>query len=234
MFLKRRGVAATPNDTLSFLVACESGDHRTVARLLKVHPSLVHYRSKATNRRTYKLGYGEGATGLMLAAERGHRITVETLLQHHADPNYGETGNPAESMNHPLIRACFNGHCSCVNALLKAGADANAVSAFGTPLEILALRYRIEAPEAYALLFLHSKRALRLRTHTEMKQQHTDSDIQRIENNFVRMQRAMRRANVHAKATFRNMSRRSSRQSPQKTLRKRSPHELSKETYVDH
>ena len=210
-----------PDDTLSFLVACEAGDPGTIYKLLKKRPSLAHYRVKATDIRAAKLGYGEGATGLMLAAERGHRYAVNALLRSNADPNYGETGDPAESLNHPLIRACFNGHSSCVNELLKAGADANAVSAFGTPLELLALRAGAEPSEAYALLFLHSKVPIRLRSRKEMQQQHTTADIQTILRNMVQIQAAMERAGARAKATFQSLSRRRRSSGASSTRRKK-------------
>lgn len=179
----------SPSSLQQFKRACTTDDTRTVARLVKADPSLVHYHDKMNQ------------TGLSLAAERGQRYVVEQLLTYGADPNFSGTGDPADSVYHPLITACFNGHMSCVNALLKAGADPNAVSAFGTPLELLALRYKIESPEAALLLFLHSKEPLRLRSSKDMTRQHSPEDMHTIGRGMAAIHRATQHISTLANKT---------------------------------
>ena len=185
-----------------FTKACRTGDTHTVARLVKAHPSLVH-----SNITLSTCGVNQ-TTGLCIAAEHGHRYVVDLLLTHRANPNFSGTGDPADSVYHPLITACHNGHLSCVNALLKAGADPNAVSAFGTPLELIALRYEIEPPEAFLLLLLHSKEPLRLRTAEDMKRQHRPEDIRYIRRKMTVFHRTTQHIGTQARKMFgkRNVS----------------------------
>lgn len=191
------------------LKACGSGDYKTVVSLFKKDPSLANYHDT----------YGQSA--LSIAAERGHRYIVEYLLQNKVNPNYSGPGDPAKSVYHPLITASFNAHVSCVTALLEAGADANAVSDFGTPLELVCQRLNIERTsfEVGALLFTlfrHSKTPLVYRTDKEMSQQHTPEEIKAIHFGMAQIQKTMKHMCSQMNLTFRRVT------TSQHTKRKRS------------
>lgn len=188
------------------LNACGSGDYKTVVSLFKKDPSLANYHDT----------YGQSA--LSIAAECGHRYIVEYLLQNKVNPNYSGPGDPAKSVQHPLITASFNAQESCVTALLEAGADANAVSAFGTPLEMVSQRLKIEpgSYEVCASLFRHSKTPLVYRTDKEMSQQHTPEEIKAIHLGMAQIQKTMKHMCSQMNLTFRRVT------TSQHTKRKRS------------
>ena len=190
-------VFGTKNSSAKFMRACFQGDYSTVRKLVQKNPSLVHY--KAID--------GDGndvLTGVMQAAEHGHRYIVQFLLQKGASPNYTGKGDPTKSTAHPLIYACFNSRLDTVRALLQGGADINAVSAFGTPLELLALRHRIEPPDAWLLFeYAHKNNApIRLRSVSEMRAQHDGKDIAAIQKGLTVIRDTIRNVAAAAKQTF--------------------------------
>lgn len=166
----------------------------------------------------------------MISAERGYQHIVERLLEYGANPNYDGTSDSARSVCHPLIYAIFNGHASCIIALLKAGADPNAISAFGTPLELSALRYNIEMriKDVFYILFQHSKAPLHIRSVDEMKQQHTTDDIKTIMQNFRHMQQRISTVNKIANKTFHCISKRYQKSNNSKVQKPKKKTEISK------
>jgi hypothetical protein len=179
-----------------FFAACYAGNYQTVRKLVLGDRSLLNTKVMSTD-----------ATGLACAAERGHRYVVEFLLEQGASPNYAEKGDPTKSVNHPLIHACFNSHLTTIRALLVGGADVNAVSEFGTPLELMALRYKLE-PQGAWLLFEHARRnniVLKLRSVAEMRHQHDAKDIEKILAGLKLIQKRTSDTATHAAKTFRGI-----------------------------
>ena len=177
------------SDPFQFISACASGQYRVVANHIRKNPYLITYHATEDfHSKKYNITIGKGTTGLDAAAEHGHVHIVDLLLEKGACPNFSGKGDPTKSVDHPLIRACFNGHTSCASKLLDYGADPNAISVFGTPLECIAFRYDIENPDSFLLFFSKKlKQPIELRTKDEMKMQHSSSDIKRILNNYKRM-----------------------------------------------
>jgi ankyrin repeat protein len=94
-----------------------------------------------------------GASAIMAAAAAGDSQTVELLLDQGADPNdFPELKNPAAGLatglRTPLMWAAYRNDVPMIRLLLKRGADANKVIAFGTPLTQAAWHDSLEATEA--------------------------------------------------------------------------------------
>lgn len=82
--------------------------------------------------------HGIGGTPLLLAAGEGRLNAVRYLLNEGADVNLrGQHGNTA------LTEATYYGHEAIIKELLMRGADVNAVSVSGTPLDIAASRNNV-------------------------------------------------------------------------------------------
>lgn len=150
--------------------------------------------------------YGPGSTGLMIAAERGHLDVVRILLKYGADPNFNGSENSERSTNHPLVYAIFNGQIPCMRELLNAGSDPNAVSAFGTPLELIAIRYDVETRDAFFPLLFYGNKSLILRSTAEMRAQHAVEDIKIIQTNLKKMKKSMKNVYKLSCLTFERTS----------------------------
>jgi len=81
---------------------------------------------------------GSSGTPLFLAAGEGRLNAVRYLLDEGADVNSrGDYGNTA------LTEATYFGHASVIKELLMRGADVNAISVDGTPLDIAVSRNNV-------------------------------------------------------------------------------------------
>ena len=239
LFRRTNSPRAATTTTTKFMQACFTGDDHTIIQLLQKEPSLVNYHDKL------------GQSGLSVAAEYGHPDCVRTLLSNHANPNYCWSEDPTKNVFHPLITACHNEHVACVMLLLKAGADPNAVSGFGTPLELLALLFPTVNNESIKrqsnvldtclMLFEHSNTPLIIRTPKEMAQQHKPEEIKQIHIGIRKIHEGLKQALGRVRSqmttvlsrtrsttkTSRTIRKNGSRRSRTTTLKKKKEFELS-------
>ncbi|KAJ1481039.1 ankyrin repeat-containing domain protein, partial [Baffinella frigidus] len=111
------------SDRTPLVRACDAG-HGTVAR------KLLAAGANATEREP-----NIGSTCLQIAADKGHVMVVEALLEHGALHNLSLHTATDNSNQSPLWVAAGNGRTEVVDALLRGGADANQEADRGsTPL----------------------------------------------------------------------------------------------------
>jgi len=119
-FFGARSSEPPDKDKIIFLTATRNGDQRTMQKLLKKHPSIIHARAK------------ESITALHYAAFLGHYNLVKILLNASADIHATVTNGWA-----PLHFAASEGEVEIIELLLEYGADINARDTRGvTPLGV--------------------------------------------------------------------------------------------------
>lgn len=116
--------AGQQSDARSFFEACRTGNLRRVMQLSKVGIDLEIRDAEA-----------EEETGLILAAEKGHKTVVSFLLSANANPNATSMAIPGGGgRESALYRSCRNGHLIVAKDLIAAGAKVNIRAYTGTPL----------------------------------------------------------------------------------------------------
>ena len=138
--------------------ACASGDLEQVAAILEATPEAAKYETD------------EGETCLHAACE----YHVENYTQHDgaipqlvaAGCNINQVSRSAQSMT-PLMAACYYGHATCVEQLLKLGADVNVKNARGeTALDFAVLKMGGTMGHTKCRTLLQRTRARRLQPST--------------------------------------------------------------------